>query len=193
MSHILKKTANLTPEQKRALLTRLLREKANGMLRGEPSAHRLFEAQASRAPDATAVVDADGRSLTYAQLDHDANQLAHRLRSLSAGPNTLVALCTDRSPDMLVALLAVLKAGAAYLPLDPEYPRDRLEFMLRDSGAAILLTQQSLKKLLPDTGAPVVLLDDDRQAIERQDGTHPPDVTTHSASLAYVIYTSGST
>ncbi|AGA31109.1 hybrid non-ribosomal peptide synthetase/type I polyketide synthase [Singulisphaera acidiphila] len=157
------------------------------------SVPRLFEAQARRTPDATAVIDADGSTLTYAQLDHAANQLAHHLRSLSAGPNTLVALCTDRSPDMLVTLLAVLKAGAAYLPLDPEYPRDRLEFMLRDSGAAILLTQRNLKKLLPDTGARTILLDDDRAVIERQDGTHPPDVTAHSASLAYVIYTSGST
>ncbi|SIO25216.1 amino acid adenylation domain-containing protein [Singulisphaera sp. GP187] len=193
MSHILKTTANLTPEQKRALLTRLLREKAGGAIREETIAHRLFEAQAGRTPDATAVIDADGRSLTYAQLDNAANQLAHQLRTLGAGPDTLVALCTERSPDMLVALLAVLKAGAAYLPLDPEYPRDRLEFMLRDSRAAILLTHRNIQNLLPDTGAPTILLDNDRAELERHDGTRPPDVSPHPASLAYVIYTSGST
>ncbi|WP_406694054.1 amino acid adenylation domain-containing protein [Singulisphaera sp. Ch08] len=192
MSHILK-TANLTPEQKRALLTRLLREKAGGASRGETTAHRLFEAQAGRTPDATAVIDTDGRSLTYSQLDRAANQLAHQLRSLGAGPGTLVALCSERSPDMLVALLGVLKAGAAYLPLDPDYPRDRLDFMLRDSGAAILLTDRHIQKLLPDTGVRVVLLDDDRAEIERHDGSSAPDITIHPASLAYVIYTSGST
>ncbi|SIO25198.1 amino acid adenylation domain-containing protein [Singulisphaera sp. GP187] len=157
------------------------------------SVPRLFEAQVGRTPDATAVIDADGRSLTYAQLDHAANQLAHQLRALGAGPDTLVALCTERSPDMLVALLGVLKAGAAYLPLDPEYPRDRLEFMLRDSRAAILLTHRKIQNLLPDTGAPTILLDDDRAELERHDGGAPPDVRHDAASLAYVIYTSGST
>ncbi|WP_406694053.1 amino acid adenylation domain-containing protein [Singulisphaera sp. Ch08] len=157
------------------------------------SVPRLFEAQAARTPHATAVIDAHGRSLTYSQLDRAANQLAHQLRSLGAGTDTLVALCSERSPDMLVALLGVLKAGAAYLPLDPDYPRDRLDFMLRDSGAAILLTDRHIQKLLPDTGVRVVLLDDDRAEIEHHDGSSAPDITIHPASLAYVIYTSGST
>ena len=94
----------------------------------------LFAAQAARTPDAIAVVFED-RTLTYAALDAHANRLAHHLRGLGVGPETVVGLCVERSPEMVVGLLGILKAGGAYLPLDPDYPRERLAFMLADAGA----------------------------------------------------------
>src|SRR4051812_35898911 len=127
MSNTLRKTADLTAEQKRALVARLLRDKAGGRTRDD-FAHRQFSAQAARTPDAIAVVDHPGRQVPYRQLEHRANHLASALRGRGARPGALVALAVDRSIDLLVALLAVLKAGAAYLPLDPDYPRDRLDF-----------------------------------------------------------------
>src|ERR1700754_4291312 len=130
MSDTLKKTASLTAEQKRALLARLLREKekerekekAGGSPPERSCAPRLFEAQAARTPEAIAVVDARGGALTFGALDLRAGRLARLLREQGAGAGTLVALCAGRSSDLVVALLAILKAGAAYLPLDPEYP-----------------------------------------------------------------------
>ena len=100
----------------------------------------LFAAQAARTPDAVAVVFGT-QSLTYAQLDARANQLAHHLRGLGVGPETIVGLCVERSLEMVVGLLGILKAGGAYLPLDPEYPAERLAFMLADAPARVLITQ----------------------------------------------------
>src|SRR4051812_45571378 len=157
MSNTLKKTANLTGDQKRALLARLLREKAGGRTRDD-FAHRQFSAQAASTPDAIAVADSLGNQLTYSQLNVRANRLAHILRDRGASNGSLIALATDRSAALLVALLAVLKTGAASLPLDPEYPRDRLEFMLQDSHAAILITQNALLERLP-THHDTILLD----------------------------------
>ena len=108
----------------------------------------LFAAQAARTPDAVAVVFED-RELSYAALDAHANRLANHLRSLGVGPETVVGLCVERSPEMVVGLLGILKAGAAYLPLDPNYPRERLAFMLTDAGAPVLVTQQALLEQLP--------------------------------------------
>ncbi|HEX2187823.1 MAG TPA: condensation domain-containing protein, partial [Longimicrobiaceae bacterium] len=105
--------------------------------------HELFEAQATRTPDAVALSYADG-SLTYGELDRRANRLAHHLRGLGVGPDQRVALCLERGPEMMSALLGILKAGAAYVPLDPAYPPQRLAYMLEDSGAPVLLTQRSL-------------------------------------------------
>ena len=101
----------------------------------------LFAAQAQRTPDAVAVVFED-RELSYAALDAHANRLAQHLQSLGVGPETVVGLCVERSPEMVVGLLGILKAGGAYLPLDPNYPRERLSFMLADAGAPVLVTQQ---------------------------------------------------
>ena len=103
----------------------------------------LFAAQAQRTPEAVAVVFED-RSLSYAALEAHANQLAHQLRDLGVGPETVVGLCVERSPEMVIGLLGILKAGGAYLPLDPEYPAERLAFMLSDAGATVLLTQSGL-------------------------------------------------
>ena len=157
----------------------------------EECIHRLFEAQAARTPQAIAVVW-EGRTLSYAALNAAANRLARHLRARGIGPGALVGVCLDSSPAMLVALLAVLKAGGAYLPLDPDYPPDRLAFLLRDSQAPLLITQEPLRDRLPAGATGVLCLDTDREAISGYEGDNleggaGPD------DLAYVIYTSGST
>jgi amino acid adenylation domain-containing protein len=153
--------------------------------------HQLFEEQAAAMPGAVAVTW-DGRDLTYAELNHRANRLAHHLRALGVGPEVLVGVCLERSPDMLVAWLAVLKAGGAYLPLDPDYPPDRLEYLLGNSGAAILVTVQALADAVPGRRAKLVLLDADAGALAGRDATDPANRTA-ADGLAYVVYTSGST
>src|SRR6185295_16489562 len=152
----------------------------------------LFAAQAQRTPDAVAVVFED-RELSYAALDADANRLAQHLQSLGVGPETVVGLCLERSPEMVVGLLGILKAGGAYLPLDPNYPRERLGFMLEDAGALVLVTQQSLLGQLPELAADrhVVRLDADAPLIARQLAIAPA-VAVDPRHPAYVIYTSGS-
>ncbi len=151
----------------------------------------LFAAQAARTPDAVAVVFEE-ESLTYAQLDTRANQLAHHLRGLGVGPETVVGLCVERSLAMLVGLLGILKAGGAYLPLDPDYPAERLAFMLADAGAPVLVTQSGLIDRLPAHGARLVCLDADGPQIARQPLTAPA-LRLDPLNPAYVIYTSGST
>ena len=133
----------------------------------------LFAQQAARTPDATAVMF-EGRTLSYAALDAHANRLAHHLRGLGVGPETVVGVCLERSPEMLIGLLGILKAGGAYLPLDPSYPRERLAFMLADAGAAVLVTQAALLDTLPDTagagGAARCRLAGDRTAARHRAG-----------------------
>ncbi|MBI2525900.1 MAG: amino acid adenylation domain-containing protein [Candidatus Rokubacteria bacterium] len=153
--------------------------------------HALFEAQATRAPDAIAVVF-EGQILTYRELDHRANQLAHHLRSLGVGPDTLVGVWLERSLEMVVAVLGILKAGGAYLPLDPTYPPERLRFMLEDAAPAVLLTQHGLADGLAGSGARLLCLDADREAVAAQSSA-PLDAGAGPHNLAYVIYTSGST
>ncbi|WP_146741741.1 AMP-binding protein, partial [Lonsdalea populi] len=155
--------------------------------------HELFEAQAERGPDAVAVVFGE-RTLSYAELNRRANQLAHHLMALGVRPDDRVALCVERGPEMVVALLAILKAGAAYIPLDPTYPTERLRYMLEDGKPVTLLTQHALLDRL-DSRLPTVLLDDPRTA-----GQDSPDGNPDARALgltprhlAYVIYTSGST
>jgi amino acid adenylation domain-containing protein len=157
-----------------------------------PTLHALVEEQVALAPGAVAVAD-DHQELTYAQLDVRANQLAHHLRSLGAGSGTLVGVCLERGVDLVVALLGILKAGAAYLPLDPDFPARRLALMLDDCQAPLLLTQSTLLGRLPDgRGAQVLLLDGEAAAIDTHPET-PPDVRCDGGDLAYVIHTSGST
>ena len=108
----------------------------------------LFAAQAARTPAATAVLFEDAR-LSYRELDARANRLAHHLRGCGVGPEVVVGLCLERSPEMVIGLLAILKAGGAYLPLDPAYPRERLAFMLADAGAPVLVTHSALAARLP--------------------------------------------
>ncbi len=147
----------------------------------------LFEAQVAR----TAVVFQE-HHLTYRALNQRANQLAHYLQSLGVGPETLVGLCIERSPEMVVGLVGILKAGGAYLPLDPDDPQARIVYMLEDSRAPVLLTQQRLLPDLPIQSVQRVCLDTDWPAIATYRQDNP---TTHSGPdhLAYVMYTSGST
>jgi amino acid adenylation domain-containing protein len=153
--------------------------------------HELFEESVRRAPDAVAVVYGTER-LTYAELNGRANQLAHHLRRLCVGRESLVGVCLERSVEAVVALLGVLKAGGAYVPLDPEYPRERLSYMLSDAGVKILLTQQSLLEVVPGGESTLLCLDRDADAIARESGENPGGFNTPD-NLAYVIYTSGST
>ncbi|CAA9346511.1 MAG: Polyketide synthase modules and related proteins, partial [uncultured Gemmatimonadetes bacterium] len=150
--------------------------------------HELFEAQARQTPQAAAVAYED-RSLTYAALDARADGLARHLRGLGVGPGSRVALCVERGPEMVAGLLGVLKAGAAYVPLDPTHPDDRLRYVLRDSAPAVLLTQSSLAERFGDAGVPLV----DLLAPAWEDGPAAEPVRPASADPAYVIYTSGST
>jgi amino acid adenylation domain-containing protein len=153
--------------------------------------HQLFEAQAAETPDAVAVIYGS-QQLTYGELNHRANQLAHYLRWLGIKPEVLVGICLERSPAAIVGLLGILKAGGAYVPLDPDYPEERLAFMLEDSQVPVLLTQQSLVEKLPANGARIVCLDADWESVGAQGACAPPCGTT-AGNLAYVIYTSGST
>lgn len=153
--------------------------------------HRLFEAQVEQTPDAIAVIYED-QQLTYRELNARANQLAHALRQLGVGPDVLVALCLDRSLEMVVGLLGILKAEGAYVPLDLSYPEERLAFMLADTQAKVLLTQKHLLATLPLHRAQVLCLDRDWSTIGHES---EENLTTSMTAehLAYVIYTSGST
>ncbi|QHD06684.1 non-ribosomal peptide synthase/polyketide synthase [Pseudomonas sp. R76] len=157
----------------------------------ERGIHHLIEDQVQRTPDAPALIFGD-TTLTYAQLDARANQLAHALREQGVGADVLVGICVERSVEMVVGLLAILKAGGAYVPLDPEYPQERLAYMIEDSGIKLLLSQHSLLGLLPTDGVQVIALD---QAPTWLDGysSQSPAVQIQALNLAYVIYTSGST
>src|SRR4051812_49741913 len=165
----------------------------NATARAVPGATlpELFAAQVARTPEADAVVFEDER-LSYGELDARSSRLAHHLRGLGVGPEVVVGLCIERSLAMLVGLLGILKAGGAYLPLDPDYPPERLAFMLADAGAPVLLTRAALRAHLPAHDAHLVCLDADWPAIARQPATAPA-AGVLPQHPAYIIYTSGST
>jgi amino acid adenylation domain-containing protein len=154
--------------------------------------HDLFEEAASARPAAIAVVDGYGSELTYAELDRRTNKLAHHLRALGAGPDVLVGIAVTRSTAMLVGLLGILKAGAAYVPIDPNYPSERVAYMLDNAQAPVLVTEEGLLATLPPTDAKIVCLDRDWQAVEAASAARPQPLA-EPENLAYVIYTSGST
>ncbi len=156
--------------------------------------HELFEKQVARAPLAAAVT-CDGRSLTYRELNERANQLARYLRARDVGTDQLVAICVDRSLEMIVAILGVLKAGGGYVPLDPANPRERLDYMLHDAAPRVLLTQEALKARFASATAEVIALDEEWSLIAMQpaDNLERGGEEPRPGSLAYVIYTSGST
>jgi amino acid adenylation domain-containing protein/FkbM family methyltransferase len=152
--------------------------------------HELFEAQVEKTPDAVVVVF-EGQQLTYRELNIKASQLAHYLRKHGVGPEVVVGICVERSLEMIIGLLGILKAGGAYLPLDPSYPRERLAFILEDTQAKLLLTQERLVEDLPEKSSPLFCLDGNwkefaQPSVDQQISGPTTD------NLAYVIYTSGS-
>src|SRR5665213_2720393 len=153
--------------------------------------HQAFEEQARRTPEAVALSFGDER-VTYAQLNHRANQLARHLQKLGVKAETPVALCLERSVEMLVAILGVLKAGGAYVPIDLAYPAERLAFMLADTQAPVLLTQQTLAASLPTHEAKVICLDAEWETIAKEPSDNLPSVAKGD-NAAYIIFTSGST
>jgi len=180
----------LDPQQRRCLL-----EEWNDTRVAYPSArmiHELFEVQVERSPESVAVAYRE-QQLTYRDLNRRANQLARHLKELGVGPEVRVGISVNRSEEMVVGLLAILKAGGVYLPLDPVYPRGRLEFMLGDASVAVVLTTSALRgSTLPELEAHIVCLDLDRELISRQSGLNlVPE--GRPENLAYIIYTSGST
>jgi amino acid adenylation domain-containing protein len=153
--------------------------------------HQLFEEQVEKTPDAIAVVFED-QQLTYRELNNKANQLAHYLRKQDVGPEAMVGICIERSLEMVICVLGILKAGAAYVPLDPAYPKERLSFMLEDTGSPLLLAQSSLSGVLPENKAQVVCVDQAWETIEKESTLNLAG-TASQDNLAYVLYTSGST
>ncbi|MCA1615512.1 MAG: amino acid adenylation domain-containing protein [Acidobacteria bacterium] len=178
----------LTPEEGRQMLSEW-----NATAEQFPETHllhQLFEEQAARVPEAVAAV-AGGRRLSYGELNRRANQLAHALRKRGVGPGAVVGVCVERSLEMLVGLLGILKAGGVYLPLDPAYPQERLSFMLEDARALLVLSQERLVGDALGHDSEVVCLDAEGAFAAESDEN--PDGVVTPASFAYIIYTSGST
>jgi amino acid adenylation domain-containing protein len=160
--------------------------------REDPTVTAMFQRQAAATPDAPAVV-ADGTELTYRELDTAANRLAHHLRGLGVGAESVVGLCMARGVPMIVAILGVLKAGAAYLPIDVRYPVERIGFMIRDSQAVAVVTGNAEAEELTAAGTPTVRWDDPQtQAQINAMPSAAPELVGGPAALAYVVYTSGS-
>ncbi|MEH2442452.1 amino acid adenylation domain-containing protein [Nostoc sp.] len=159
--------------------------------------HQLFEAQVERSPESIALVFKEAQkheqsSLTYRELNQRANQLAHYLQSLGMKPDMPIGICVERTLEMAIAVLAVLKTGCAYVPIDPAYPQERLAFMLEDTQVSVLLTQQQLLTKLPEHNSQAICLDTDWDKISQYSHKNPDSEVT-SENLAYIIYTSGST
>jgi len=151
----------------------------------------FFEEQVEMGPDAIALVFGD-KQLSYRDLNEQANQLAHHLRNQGAGPETRVGLCLERSPDLAIGILGILKSGAAYVPLDPEFPRQRLEFILRDARVENVVTQNRLRTLIGAEGINLICVDANDTRLEENERENPA-FETDAGSIAYILFTSGST
>ena len=160
-------------------------------MKTETCADELFEEQAERNPQGVAVVEGE-RQISYRDLNHHSNMLARHLRDLGVGPECRVGIALERSIEMLVALLGIWKAGGAFVPLEPGYPRERLEYVVADAGVELILTQQKLAQLLERMGAQLLCLDKEWEQVGVQSNT-PLKGKRNCDHLAYVMYTSGST
>ncbi|PMB15529.1 non-ribosomal peptide synthetase [Fischerella thermalis] len=189
----------LTPSEVRQLLVEWNDTKAD--YPQDKCIHQLFEAQVEKTPNAVALTFVDAhirvdcrvnQQLTYRELNNRANQLAHHLQKLGVKSEVLVGICIERSLEMVIGLLAILKAGGIYLPLDPTHPKERLAFILKDTQTRVLLTKQHLIEKLPEHEAQIVCLDSDLDIINQYSQDNPVS-NSQANNLAYVIYTSGST
>ena len=189
LSQHLGEMALLDPLEQRQIL--LEQDQTVAPYEREKCVQQIFESQAQRAPEAVALSFA-GEQLTYEQLNQRSNQVAHHLKRLGIRPEVAVGLFIERSLEMVVGLLGIVKAGGVYVPLDPDYPAERLKNMLQDSGVNVLLTQSKLRTLLAEFAGPVICLDTDWPAISTESRTNPEHLTTPD-NLIYTMYTSGST
>jgi len=162
------------------------------LLDGRATLHELFEDQVRKQPHRLALT-CDGTSLTYAEMNRQANRLAHRLIELGVGPDSLVGLSLERSSNLVIAILAVLKAGAAYVPIDLAYPAERLRFIVDDAQVAVLVTEGKLASSLPSTAAKVICVDEPGTRENGSKLDENPSTDSRADHLAYVIYTSGTT
>ncbi len=153
--------------------------------------HNLFEEQANKHPEKIALEFGD-KKITYRELNERANQVANSLIRMGAGPDVVVGISVERSVEMIIALIGILKSGSAYLPLDSTYPAERISYMISDTGIPVLITSRKIHSKLPETSAKVLLIDENRDEIEKESKSDPVTNVT-SSDLAYVIYTSGST
>ena len=151
----------------------------------------LFEQQVTETPQATALIF-EGKELTYHQLNEQANQLAHYLRAKGLQPDSLVPVCMERGMDMIVSVLAIIKAGGAYVPIDPDYPEERISYMLQEINASLILTSQQSKNLLNNTSAELIIVDRLQEQLSNQQTENLAN-NTLPQNLVYVLYTSGST
>ena len=181
----------LTDDERAAVITRARGDRFGSVVDSRPL-HELFGARVTENPSATAVCDTRV-ALSYEDLDARSNRLARVLRDRGTGPGSIVGICLDRGADLIVSLLAVLKSGAAYLPLDPHYPRERLGYMLSDAGAAVAVTDLASREVLPSGGWAVLDLDADAEYIAGAPAGPLDDVRVRETDLAYVLYTSGTT
>ena len=181
----------LSTRERDKLLLELNDTKQNYSFAADGCVHQLFEAQAQITPQTTAVVFND-ETVTYAELNRRANQLAHYLRSLDVGPDVPVGICLDRSLDLIVSVLGVLKAGGAYVPLDPSYPQSRLIYMLEDARASVVLTRGQFSREIQMPGVRILGIDAEADNIARQSKENPAS-SVSPENLTYIIYTSGST
>jgi len=179
----------LTPQEKQQILVEWNDTAAE--YPHELAIHQLFEQQVRRTPEAVAL-GWEGGQLSYQSLNARANQVAHRLRAMGVGPEVLVGICMERSPEMVVGLLATLKAGGAYVPIEPGDPQERIAFTLQDAAPKLLLTHRPVLDLLPSDRGPILCLDDWEGEFAGQP-SHDAGNLTQPDNLAYVIYTSGST
>ena len=183
-------TINLLTDSEKKQLAEWSHPKASSKPGNEKFVHELFADQAARTPDRLIVCNDD--SMTYHELDERSNRLAGFLVANGVKPEQIVGLFMERSLDLLVGLMAILKSGGVYLPLDPDFPRDRIAFMLHDAGSSIILSTSKAAEMLPENTAQLVCVDSEWEKIQESNKT-APNVTLHPQNSAYIIYTSGST
>jgi amino acid adenylation domain-containing protein/non-ribosomal peptide synthase protein (TIGR01720 family) len=191
------KLSILRDDERRKLLVDWNNTKTDYHAEGNQCIQQLFEKQAAISPDDTALIFCSNKNdkssrLTFKELNSRANQLAHYLKKLGAGPDVLIGLCIERSIDMIIGLLGIFKAGAAYVPIDPAYPAERIDFIINDAGLSFLITKRHLSDKFKNSNLQLIILDSLRESISKENTINPVNESVNE-NLAYMIYTSGST